>query len=273
MNPLPQQQLRKYEMEPVYRISESSPKLSALEELRIKLLQHPLYGSVRTIDNLRLFMREHVFAVWDFMSLLKRLQQIVTCCEVPWLPASDASLARFVNEIVLGEECDADGHGGYASHFELYLAAMEEVGADTSPIQIFIKQIRRRVPIEQALDAVEILPSTREFVRSTIRLTMSGQPHEVAAAFFYGREDVIPEMFSRFVDSLPKQGVSVERLEHYLRRHIELDANDHGPLAQRLLSMLCDNLKQRESEAINTALQAVTQRIALWEGICNEIQK
>ena len=110
---------------------ESLQHTSVLENLRFDLLNHPLYESVQTHENLRLFMREHAFAVWDFMSLLKRLQQIATCCDIPWSPASDASHARFINEIVLGEECDEDGRGGYSSHFELYLSAMEEVEADT----------------------------------------------------------------------------------------------------------------------------------------------
>ncbi len=251
---------------------ESPQQMSALEDLRSDLLNHPLYESVQTHENLRLFMREHSFAVWDFMSLLKRLQQIATCCDIPWSPATDASHARFINEIVLGEECDEDGRGGYSSHFELYLAAMEEVEADTRPIRTFIAQVQNRVPIEQALKKAEILPSTRDFVQSTLRLAMKGQPHEVAAAFFYGREDVIPDMFSRFVESLPNQGVTVERFGHYLRRHIELDANDHGPLSKRLLATLCDNQQHRESEAIATASRAISQRISLWDGILNQIR-
>ena len=250
---------------------ESLQHTSVLENLRFDLLNHPLYESVQTHENLRLFMREHAFAVWDFMSLLKRLQQIATCCDIPWSPASDASHARFINEIVLGEECDEDGRGGYSSHFELYLSAMEEVEADTRPIRAFIAQVRNRVPIEQALKKAEILPSTREFVQSTIRLAMKGQPHEVAAAFFYGREDVIPDMFSRFVESLPNQGLTVERFGHYLR-HIELDANDHGPLSKKLLATLCDNQQYRESEAIASASRAISQRISLWNGILAEIR-
>ncbi len=251
---------------------ESSQSTFVLEDLRSNLLSHPLYESVKTIENLRLFMREHAFAVWDFMSLLKRLQQIVTCCDIPWSPAINASHARFINEIVLGEECDEDGVGGYSSHFELYLAAMEEIDADTRPIRAFVTQVQNRVPVEQALKKAEILPSTREFTQSTIRLAMKGHPHEVAAAFFYGREDVIPDMFSRFVEALPEQGISVKRFGHYLRRHIELDANDHGPLAKRLLARLCENLPHRESEAIDTASRAISQRISLWDGILNQIR-
>ena len=252
--------------------SESPHNTNVLENLRLNLLNHPLYDAVQTHENLRLFMREHAFAVWDFMSLLKRLQHIVTCCDIPWSPATDASLARFINEIVLGEECDDDGRGGFSSHFELYLAAMGEIEADTRPIQTFITQVRNRVPIEQALKKAEILPSTREFVQSTIRLAMKGRPHEVAAAFFYGREDVIPDMFSRFIESLTNTGVPVERFRHYLRRHIELDANDHGPLSKRLLATLCDNQPDRESQAIATASQAISQRISLWDGILNQIR-
>lgn len=240
---------------------------AALQHSRDSLLTHPLYSAVQSTASLRIFMREHVFAVWDFMSLLKRLQRIVTCCEVPWLPVADASVARFINEIVLGEECDIDGRGGYTSHYELYLEAMDEIGADSRPIRDFVSQLQNGVPIESALERADILPSTREFVRSTMRLTIEGLPHEVAAAFFYGREDVIPDMFARLVASLQKEGQAIDRFRHYLNRHIELDANDHGPLAQRLVDRLCDEQVQHKIETATAANAAIHQRIRLWDGI------
>jgi hypothetical protein len=252
--------------------SDSSESLAALAKHRGDLLGHSLYKSVQTVKSLQIFMGEHVFAVWDFMSLLKRLQQDVTCCGIPWIPVPDASLARFINEIVLGEECDENGRGGYSSHFELYLEAMEEIGAETRPIRDFVSQIQRQIPVEFALNEAPILPSTREFVRSTMRIAKNGHPHEVAAAFFYGREDVIPDMFSRLVESLPQQGVSVDRLEHYLRRHIELDTNDHGPLARKLVSSLCNNEPEKERESIETAIQSISHRISLWDGILAQIK-
>ena len=88
-------------------------------ETRRRLLSHPVYASVDRIEHLQIFMKNHVFAVWDFMSLLKRLQKDVAGCDLPWLPPADANLARFVNEVILGEECDEDGQGGYSSHYEL----------------------------------------------------------------------------------------------------------------------------------------------------------
>lgn len=244
-----------------------------LETLRQRLFEHPLYESVQTAQSLRVFMQEHVFAVWDFMSLLKRLQQLVTCCEVPWQPVADASLCRFINEIVLGEECDEDGLGGFASHFELYLQAMIEVGADTIPIREFTAALQAGVPLEAALTAAAILPSTRDFVRSTLKLACEGSPHEVAAAFFYGREDVIPDMFRRLVNSLPQQGVRVGRLAHYLNRHIELDANDHGPLAGRLVESLCQDTPAKVEDVMATARQSIQQRLDLWDGVLESIQQ
>jgi pyrroloquinoline quinone (PQQ) biosynthesis protein C len=244
---------------------------SELSALRQQLFQHPLYQSVQTADNLRLFMREHVFAVWDFMSLLKRLQQMVTCCTTPWFPPEDAMSSRFINEIVLGEECDEDGRGGYASHYELYLQAMEEVGADIVPIRRFVAGVRLGRSPEAAFRDVNVLPSTREFVQSTMRLVASGQPHEVAAAFFHGREDVIPDMFARLVQSLPGEGVAVERLVHYLKRHIEVDAADHGPLARRLVDKLCDDDPQRRVEVQRTAIESIAARIRLWDGVLRAI--
>ena len=238
-----------------------------LQQSRAALLTHPLYSAVQSTDSLRIFMREHVFAVWDFMSLLKRLQRVVTCCDVPWMPVADASVARFINEIVLGEESDEDGRGGYTSHFELYLEAMDEIGADTQPIRQFVSRLRDGEHPDLALDQIDILPNTREFVRSTMRLANERESHQVAAAFFHGREDVIPEMFKRFVESLQKEGHSIDRFRHYLNRHIELDANDHGPLAQKLVDRLCDGRIQFQIETAIAANAAIAQRIALWDGI------
>src|ERR1700744_5982091 len=108
-----------------------------LNNLREALLDHPLYDNVASLADLRLFMEDHVFAVWDFMSLLKRLQQDMTCITVPWFPADNARAARLINDIVIGEETDVDPDGSYVSHLDLYLRAMQEIGASTRQFDAF----------------------------------------------------------------------------------------------------------------------------------------
>jgi len=246
---------------------------SRLAAIRQQLLSHPVYATVETLPQLRLLMREHVFAVWDFMSLPKRVQQLVTGTTTPWLPNQNTEAARFILEIVLGEEADEDGRGGYASHFELYREAMIDIGADVGPIDSFLKQLQSGVHWHDAIEYADILPSTRDFVRQTLTVVEHGAPHEVAAAFFYGREDIIPEMFERLVPKLEPQGVRVERMLHYLRRHIEVDGDSHGPLAKRLLARLCDGNPNKEAEAETAAIAALEARLRLWDGILEAIQK
>lgn len=242
-----------------------------LTELRQQLLLHPIYAAVNDLPALRRLMREHVFAVWDFMSLLKRMQQLATCVNVPWIPPKNASESRFILEIVLGEEADEDGRGGYASHFELYHAAMQELGADTAPIDRFLAGLQAGRDWPSLLAEADILPTTRDFVRHSLEVATRGAPHEVASAFFYGREDVIPDMFSRLVETIARQGLQVERFRHYLQRHIELDGDQHGPLAARLLESLCAGLPERRAAADATACTALRQRIGLWDGVLAQL--
>lgn len=242
-----------------------------LKTLQHNLLQHPVYQSIDSREKLRVFMQHHVFAVWDFMSLLKRLQIDLTCTTVPWIPKKNSLYTRFVNEIVLGEESDEDGVGGYTSHFALYLQAMQEAGADTLPITRFISGLEAGMSPQEALRKAEVTDSVFEFVTHTLDLASNGKTHQVAAAFFFGREDIIPDMFQALVDELQQNGQSIQKLLYYLNRHIELDGDEHGPLAERLLAHLCEDNERKLAEAYETAKRSLQSRIRLWDGVVEEI--
>jgi hypothetical protein len=247
-------------------------EISSLHEVRENLLQHPIYKKLHTPEHIRIFMKHHVFAVWDFMSLLKKLQQELTSVSVPWMPNHPAPYARFINEIVLGEETDEDSNGSYISHFELYLKAMEEVGADATLLHSFVDQLRAGVSWDHALAKLEISPTIKQFVRNTMNIALHGKPHEAAAAFFYGREEIIPDMFGVLVHELEVSGASAHWLKYYLHRHIELDGDDHGPLAEKLLIYLCDGKADRIADVERVAKQALHARIELWNGVIQEIE-
>jgi hypothetical protein len=237
-----------------------------LEPLRQRLTEHPLYASIRTLQHVRLFMESHVYAVWDFMSLLKALQRTLTCVDVPWVPTSYAASRRFVNEIVLGEESDVY-EGRPMSHFELYLEAMRQAGADTSAMQATLAGCS-----DGALRLEQASPAARAFVESTFAVIASGSPVACAAAFTFGREDAIPEMFRRFVRQLD-QGTDgrLTTFAWYLERHIEVDGEDHGPLALQMMADLCGGAPERWEEARDAAASALLARIALWDGILDQI--
>ena len=243
-----------------------------LASLRERLAAHPLYSNIRTIEHLRIFMESHVFAVWDFMSLLKSLQRSLTCTEVPWTPTPYPTSRRFINEIVLGEESD-EFEGRTASHFELYLEAMQQTGADTTAILTVVEAARptRTERLDCALNAAP--PEARQFVQSTFQVIRHGSIAAQAAAFTFGREDAIPAMFRSLVRDL-NQTVSGELSQFvwYLERHIEVDGDEHGPLSLRMVADLCgDNLALWE-EAAQAAEDAIRARLALWDGILARMQ-
>jgi hypothetical protein len=240
-----------------------------LSNLRSQLLDHPVYMEVDSVEDLRRFMQDHVFAVWDFMSLLKRLQRDLTCTNVPWFPAGNAKAARLINDIVIGEETDVDPDGSYVSHLDLYLRAMEDVGASTRQFDTFRSQARAGASIEAAMVQTEVPPHVRTFVMHTMMLAQTGSTEEVLAAFFYGREDIIPEMFSRLRKVLPGVRKTNDPLRHfvyYIERHIELDGDSHGPMGRELLEGLVAGSPEKDERALHAACNSIRARIELWDG-------
>lgn len=250
--------------------SPSQILLNETADLRKQLLVHPVYLRIQDQNSLRLFMQHHVFAVLDFMWLLKRLQRELTCSNHPWLPPANPDLARFVNEIVLGEESDEDGNGGHGSHFELYLDAMADTGADQSPIHSFLSALSSGMLVSAALTSVDIPDSVRQFVSFTDDVSRNGSSAEVACVFCLGREDVIPDMFQRLLQGFDAAGLEVPRLRYYIRRHIELDGDQHGPLTRRMVDQLCSSPSLIEA-ALKTSREAIRRRIQLWDGVVNSL--
>jgi hypothetical protein len=241
-----------------------------LERIRDKLLHHPVYHRIASTEDLRTYAEYHVFAVWDFMSLLKRLQADLTGLQVPWCPRGREPFTRFVNEIVMGEESDEVAPGQYQSHFCLYIEAMHAIGADTSHIVSLIEHLQAGLSWVAEVDALPVDERVKDFLRFDLRLALNAPSYEVAAAFFYGREDIIPEMFLQIVEKLG-QDPRLERFRYYLERHIEVDSDTHGPLAHRLLVALCDNDPRKVARAGEIAAQALAARIRLFDAIADKM--
>ena len=245
-----------------------------IQPLRLQLINHRIYGALKTIKHLNVFMEHHVFAVWDFMSLLKSLQRQLTCIDVPWVPRGNAETRYLINEIVTGEESDVDENGQRFSHFELYLNAMRQAGCDTAVINAFIQQVAAKPDVHHALKAAGVHKSAAAFVQNTFATIATGKLHTQAAVFTFGREDLIPGMFISFVKELNRDTADkVSIFEYYLERHIEVDGDHHSHLAFQMTENLCgddDAMWQEATVAVKAALQA---RIDLWDAILAEIEQ
>jgi len=266
------------------RSSEPRDRHLAIElgDARERLVRHRIYRLVTSAARLRRFMESHVFAVWDFQSLLKAMQQRLTCTAVPWVPTVDPEARRLVNEIVLDEESDELPEGGSASHFELYLDGMRRAGADTGPIERMLDSLRAHPApprdrgvaafVDEAMRRAGAPTAARTFVGRSFTVIDSGSTHAIVAAFTYGREDVIPEMFRGLVSSLAARDPSWERFHWYLERHIEADDEKHGPICRRIVARLCGADAARWAEASAAARSSIEARIALWDEIAADLE-
>lgn len=232
-----------------------------------RIVNHPLYDILKDENNLRRFMHWHVFCVWDFQSLLKTLQRYLTCVNVPWIPTRDPLARRLINEIVLEEESDKVGEG-YLSHFELYLLAMDRAGADRKPIDEFIATLQEHGSVKKALENSGLPDGVSDFVSTTFSIIESGKVHCAAAAFAYGREDLIPNLFQPILSGFVNDGKAEwDPFLDYLNRHIEYDGERHGPLSKALVARLCADDEKLWVEAEVAASLSLEARLKLWENI------
>ena len=242
-----------------------------ISALRKSLQKHELYSNLHSLDDVRVFMENHVFAVWDFMSLLKALQRDLTCINVPWIPTKSPILSRFINEIVLGEESDLNELGEPKSHFQMYLEAMDQAGANTDEIKKFLGILQQTQNINKALENLNLDKRVVEFVEYTFSVIQTQKAHLIASAFTFGREDIIPDMFIGILNEADEDNKLYSKIRYYLERHIEIDGGEHGPIAMLMMTELCGEDSVKWEEAAFVARTSLEKRIKLWEAINEQI--
>ena len=245
-----------------------------IQPLKAQLLQHDLYEKVSSIEDLHIFLENHVYAVWDFMSLLKALQTKLTCVETPWLPVGNPEIRYLINEIVVAEETDLTSDGKRQSHYEMYLDAMQQCGANVNDVNQFLNDVATTKNIFVSIKTSKLDEKVKAFLDYTFRIIEEGKPHKIAAAFTFGREDLIPTMFTEilrnFQQNFPETNLS--KLIYYFERHIELDAEEHGPMAMQMISELCGQDTKKWEEVEATSIEALEKRIGLWDAILKQIE-
>lgn len=239
-----------------------------IESTRLSLLAHPVYEQINDLNGLQQFASIHVFAVWDFMSLLKSLQIGLTSVSLPWLPLGNANTRFLINEIVTGEESDVDEQGNRMSHFELYLKAMKQMGADTVAIDTLIQHILRGKSIQESIQLTPISENVKAFLNYTFEIAQNAPLHVKAAVFTFGREDLIPDMFTAILDKIyAAYPEKVSIFKYYIQRHIEVDGDHHSHLATQMVAELCGEDEHKWQEATAAALKSLEKRSLLWDAI------
>ena len=243
-----------------------------IEPLRQEIINHKVYSAIKDIDDLKVFMQYHVYAVWDFMSLLKTLQKNLTCTTVPWFPKGSANTRHLINEIVVGEESDLDLNGIRKSHFEMYLDAMHQCGADTYQIEYFLDVLKKTENLNLAFTASKTPKEASDFVNFTFEIIDSNKDYLQSAIFTFGREDLIPGMFISMVNDIHRNFPNnIAIFKYYLERHIEVDGDQHSHLALKMTSNLCGTNQLFWEEAEKITINSLQKRINLWDGAHRKI--
>lgn len=246
--------------------------IKATEPFIQEIINHKVYSAIKDIDDLKIFMQYHIFAVWDFMSLLKALQNNLTCTSIPWFPRGSADTRHLINEIVVGEESDVDSFGNRKSHFELYLDAMQQCGADTSQIEKFLEVLKSTGDFNKAYTISEVPKEVRDFIDFTFEIIGSNKDYLQSSIFTFGREDLIPGMFVSIVNDIHKNFPdSISIFKYYLERHIEVDGDHHSHLALQMTSNLCGTNEKFWKEAEEATIASLQKRIDLWDGVYKQI--
>ncbi len=144
---------------------------------------------------------------------------------------------------------------------------MRQAGASTTAIDRLIGLLDGGVEFGSALDLAQAPSGAAAFVRSTFDAIEDGRAHVIAACFTFGREDSIGTMFENIARVVGSHADELSLFSTYLGRHLQLDGEEHGPMAISLICELCGDDDQKWEEATTASVAALAHRLVLWDSI------
>ena len=237
-------------------------RLTNLIKVKIqKLSHHEIYGKLTSSVNINCFMSYHIFAVWDFMKLLKSLQNKMGIALQEQLAAYPSEIKKLIEEIVFAEESDLYPYGQPNKYFALYLQAISEIGVDEDCLWSFL---------ESQDNLHSLKPGIRELVESNLNIARTGTMEEIIAAFFCGREQLTAQIFTSIIKVLKQEGKECPILLGYIERLTQSNSHKRPILAFKLLDYICNN-KNDKIIALQAGLEALNLREQLWDYALAEI--
>lgn len=234
------------------------------------LANHKLYERVNDELSLRLFMEHHVICVWSYNFLLREIHQELVGLIHPLNSQSQKEAIRLVSEMILEEELEEQQDGSLLSHFEIYLEAMQDLGANISPIVSFFDLQDSGQNWQTALKHARFPTAVSRYARKMNRFAQAPL-HEKAAALFYEGEPFIPDTFLLRIGQLGNT-VKIGRLLDYFERHIEGLRSPGFSASGRLVEILCNNDEKMSLEAEQSAEEAMKNRVELWGYITGQLE-
>ena len=137
----------------------------------------------------------------------------------------------------------------------------------------FMERMKNGDEVAEALAGANVPQYIRRFVLENIDTAISKPAPAVAASFLFGREDLIPDMFTRLLEECGDSRLMAPTFSYYLRRHIELDGDEHGPMGQIAMTTIAAGNSRNWRIAARSAKRAIKHRILLWDGVCESIRR
>lgn len=240
-----------------------------LPEIARRAVEHPIFPRLKSLEAVKVFMEHHIWCVWDFMYLAKSVHSSLSG-RGAWSPSPCPETLADFNDILATEETDIGPTGKLGSHFEFFVEAMEQAGADTIPVRAFQRQVELGEAPLLAMRKSKAPTSAIQFVSATMN-DASGPTHIRAASFCLAREDLVPRLLRRLRRYVPWNHPRLEMLKWYVDRHIELDTVHHGPTGRRILAAVIAGDSNRRAEASAAAELAIAARVKYLDAILRSL--
>ncbi len=242
--------------------------LQTVQPLRKQIVHHDIFQQLDSLEHLQLFMESHAFVVWEDLSIVRAFQKSKNKDFVPWALRENAAQMRSLYATLLLAEADLDMEGKPQNHLDLYIQAMEEVGANTSKIGLLMRYLEQGVPWVDAVSSLRINPRYKEGIIHLLRHLELAEAHHLYALFGFARLHQIPPLLEATALDLAEQHPEhVATFVYYLEQARQYMCLQEDVLMAQMLTEQCGQDKEKWDSCTRLVAEVLQWRIKVLDSI------